>query len=72
MLYKSTFTQNQKFVAFALLSIFLSLAQSNPVSSKDLGRVFFDHRMTTSISYDRGAVATVDGNGRNCDIALVI
>jgi|GEM_PF-2514110 len=28
MLYKSTFTQDQKLVALALLSIFLSLAQS--------------------------------------------
>ena len=65
MFYKSFLNKFQNLIVLTLFSIFLSLATSIPVFSEDLGKGFFDHGVAYSISSRRGAVATVDGNGRN-------
>lgn len=52
-----------------LLGLVLNLFPSISISSKDLGKGFTDHGVTYPVSSHRGAVATVDGNGR--DVVLL-
>ncbi|MEO5998712.1 MAG: hypothetical protein ABIN89_18255 [Chitinophagaceae bacterium] len=55
------FIRGRKFIALSGLIISLAL----PAASQDLGNGFFDHGAASPISSQRGAVATVDGNGKN-------
>ena len=66
---KYNFIFSQKICTITLFSIFFSLALTISGSSQDLGKGYFDHGVTSSISHSRGMVATIDRNGQN--VALV-
>ena len=65
MIIKTNFNKARKLTIQYFLGILLSFIASLPVSSQDLGKGFFDYGVTYPVSSHRGAVATVDGNGRN-------
>jgi hypothetical protein len=66
---KSIFSYPKKLLVVLLSIINFSLFPLLTVTSQSLGKGFYDHGVVSQFSTQRGAVATVDGNGR--DVVLV-
>ncbi len=52
-----------------LVFLFVKIIFTIPGFSKDLGKGFTDHGVTTPSSNDRGVIATIDGEGRDVVLA---
>ncbi len=55
----------RRMIKFSLSLFYFNLLLSFMAPAQDLGNGFFDHGVASPNSNSRGAVATVDGNGRN-------
>jgi len=59
-------------IGWLVVGLVIALAGSGAAQSKDLGNGFRDHGVAVRISNQRGSAATVDGQGRNVLLVLLM